>query len=191
MEPGAFTLAVLALLAVPGPTNTLLAAAGASGGFRESLPLIAAELAGYLLAILVLTLGLGGVVANNPALALGLKLAASLWLGWCAIGLWRQAGEGFAAIDRPVSFRRVFITTLLNPKALIFALVILPPGSGAALAAFATLVVLVATGWIGLGTALARSAGALMTPPRLWRGAALVLAAFATLLAGTAIAGSF
>jgi threonine/homoserine/homoserine lactone efflux protein len=36
-----FILAVLALLATPGPTNTLMAAAGAQRGLVRSLPLLA------------------------------------------------------------------------------------------------------------------------------------------------------
>jgi hypothetical protein len=43
---------IVALIA-PGPTNTLLAAAGLRHGVRHSLPLIAAELAGRLVSIFV------------------------------------------------------------------------------------------------------------------------------------------
>jgi threonine/homoserine/homoserine lactone efflux protein len=42
---------IIVVLITPGPTNTLLAAAGLRHGVRPSLPLIAGELAGYLVSI--------------------------------------------------------------------------------------------------------------------------------------------
>ncbi len=42
-------LALLVLLLTPGPTNTLMALAGAERGWTRALRLIPAELAGYLL----------------------------------------------------------------------------------------------------------------------------------------------
>ena len=49
-----FVAGTVSLLAIPGPTNTLLAASGASVGWSRSLHLLAAELGGYMLAILAL-----------------------------------------------------------------------------------------------------------------------------------------
>lgn len=195
MTAAAFAVAVLALLATPGPTNTLLAASGAAVGVRGSLRLVLAEICGYLLSILLLTGVLGGLVAAYPVVSIGLKLAASLWLTACAVRLWRQAGQGFSAAGATISMRRVFLTTLINPKAFIFALVILPRGDlldmAPWLAAFSALVVVVATCWIGFGAMIARSAGGLVTPLRIWRSAAVVLATFASMIAGSAIAAVY
>jgi len=44
---------IIVVLITPGPTNTLLASAGLRQGLQRSLPLIAAELAGYLASISV------------------------------------------------------------------------------------------------------------------------------------------
>nr|HML44513.1 lysine transporter LysE [Hyphomicrobium zavarzinii] len=56
-DPIAFSLAVLAILGTPGPTNTLLAASGALVGWRRSLPLIGAEGEGFRIAMGVLDAG--------------------------------------------------------------------------------------------------------------------------------------
>lgn len=190
-DPAAFLLAVLALLATPGPTNTLLAASGAGMGFGRSLRLVPAELSGYLLSILVLITLAGPLVAAHPMVAVGLKLVAGLWLGCCALCLWRGNGSDEQTDPARISARRVFVTTALNPKALVFALVIIPQGSPIQtapwLAAFSTLVILVAMAWIAFGAMMARSAGHLATPRRIRRAAALILAVFATMIAGAAI----
>jgi threonine/homoserine/homoserine lactone efflux protein len=192
-EPVAFLLAVVALLATPGPTNTLLAASGASEGVRASLRLMPAELAGYLLAILPLVLVAGPAVAATPAAATALKAAAAVWLAISAVRLWRDAGTGFVSTPRPVSPARVFVTTLLNPKALVFAFVVFPQGGGIALAAataaFVVLVLVVAASWIGLGSLITRAGRGWITPRIVSRTAALALAVFATLVAGSAVAG--
>ena len=44
IDPWLFMLAVATLLATPGPTNTLMATAGAMNGPRAAWPLLLAEL---------------------------------------------------------------------------------------------------------------------------------------------------
>ena len=191
-DPTTFILAVLALLATPGPTNTLLAASGAAMGFGRSLRLVPAELSGYLLSIIGLITLAGPLVAAYPMVAVGLKLVAGLWLGCCALCLWRGNASSDEAVPARISARRVFVTTALNPKALVFALVIIPQGSLGQtmpwLAGFSVMVILVAMAWIAFGAMVARSAGHLATPRRISRAAALVLAVFAMVIAGAAIA---
>jgi threonine/homoserine/homoserine lactone efflux protein len=191
-DPLAFILAVLALLSVPGPTNTLLAASGATAGFRRSLRIIPAEIGGYAVAISVLLILFAPIAASHPELPVLSRLLASLYLAWTALSLWRHAGRPIGSGAGQITFRRVFTTTLLNPKALVFAFVIFPPPQSPALpllaAIFAVLVVSVANGWIALGAALARSAGGIATPARIGRVAAVALTVFAVLIGSSAIA---
>lgn len=181
-----FAAAVVALLAVPGPTNTLLAAAGAERGVRPALPLLTAELGGYLLSTATLLLLLGPAVAAHPALATALKLAAGGYLLHSAWRLWR----GGAAAGGAVTWRRVFATTCLNPKGLVLAFAIFPAGAlPQAYALFAPLTSLCGLMWIVAGGALARASGAVATPRNVSRTAAIATAAFGTLLATAALAG--
>ena len=160
-DPVLFALTVLLILGTPGPTNTLLATAGATVGFRRALPLVPAEAAGYLIAILIIGLALGPAIAGVPAVAAGLRLAVGGYLAWLAVKLWRQGPVDLSAL--PVTPRQVFVTTLLNPKALVFALGVIPFGAERWwpwLLGFLGMLVGVALGWIALGSALGRVAGA-------------------------------
>lgn len=159
-HPLLFALAVLAVLATPGPTNTLLATSGAMVGVRRSLALVPAEAAGYSIAILTLGLVLGPVMAGQPLLAAALRAAVGAYLLALAWRLWRSGARGVVGtgLVRP---GQLFLTTLLNPKAIVFALGILPFGKAPVLPymlGFLGLLTAVALCWIGLGAMLGRVA---------------------------------
>lgn len=183
-SPLLFALAALALLATPGPTNTLLAASGAALGVRRSLPLIPAELAGYATAIGLLILLARPLVDAQAELDIAIRLGAGLWLAWSALHLWRDARTALA--PRPAGAGRLFLTTLLNPKALVFAFAIFPAeGLGTAMALFALLCAGAGTGWVLLGRTLAL--GGYLTPRRVCRATAVAHAGFAAMVAGSAL----
>ena len=180
-----FILAVLGLLAVPGPTNTLMAAAGAARGVRRSLPLLAGELGGYAVAITVWTELVGAAATREPMIGVAAKLLAALFLLWSAYRLWSKAGTHPVGAGG-ITLQRVFLTTLINPKGLVFAFAIFPPVGFIErlpyLGVFAVLVVLTALGWQTLGAATALSSRGLFTAVRVERACAVVLAVFAILL---------
>lgn len=187
MEHLTFIAGVLSLLAVPGPTNTLLAAAGAELGLRRAAGLLAAELTGYLLAILLMRAVLGGWIAAFPALGVGLRAAVVLYLLHLAVKLWRHGSQDSGDAP-PVTFRRVFTTTLLNPKALIFAFALLPQDRDIVallpwIAALAAQIVLVGFCWMSLGAALGKGLQGRVEAKLGYRLSAIVLALFAGLLA--------
>ena len=153
-----FALAVLGLLFTPGPTNTLLAVGGASRFGHGVVRLVPAELAGYMLAVVPVWLLGEGLVRAIPDVALVLQAVAAIWVGWLAAQLWRRrttADETAAS----VTTGRVFVTTLLNPKALVFGLVLLPQlqGNGwQGLGILALAILAVGTFWTGLGAVIGR-----------------------------------
>jgi threonine/homoserine/homoserine lactone efflux protein len=160
-EPTLFVLTVLLILGTPGPTNTLLAAGGGTVGFRRALPLVPAEASGYLITILTVGLVIGPIIASIPALALGLRLAVGAYLIRLAAKLWQHGVVDLTIA--PVTPGHLFLTTLLNPKALIFALGVIPFATvnwWLYLLCFLVLLVTMALGWIALGTILARAARA-------------------------------
>lgn len=165
MDLAAFLVAVLGLLAAPGPTNTLIALAGAQGSPKSApariLQLIPAELLGYLTVILPLAL-LGNDVLSHWSMASNmLKVAAALWVLVLAVRLWGKPDDD--PQHREVTPFQVFLTTLLNPKALVVALVLLPPAStpgfAERLALFLCLAAGVAVGWGHAGTLIGTDSG--------------------------------
>ena len=184
-DPALFALTVLAILATPGPTNTLLATAGAASGMRRALLLIPAEAAGYLIAILTLGLLLGPLVAASPALGMALRLVVGLYLLSLAWRLWQGANVLTSANTPIITPTRIFTTTLLNPKAIIFALGVVPfeaANVGLYLTGFAALTAMVALGWIGIGTAMGRVAAASGRTRIVPRVGATVVSTFAVML---------
>lgn len=190
----AFAIAVLLLLLTPGPTNTLLAVSGAARGVKASFPLIGAELGGYLTTILPLVFLAAPFLADQPVAALVIKLVSTLWVLLLAARLWTRPPS--AREPGAVTVASVYCTTVLNPKALIIGLALIPAASFAApetlltplpyLALFALLVMGVATCWLSAGAAILRRVAA--TNPLLFgRVAASFLVIFAISLAGRAI----
>lgn len=177
-------LAIAALLLTPGPTNTLVAVAAAERGFVRALRLIPAELAGYMAAVLPLVLAGPWLMDRVPGAATVITAAAALWVAVLAARLWHLPAPGAAPT---VTAGKLALTTFLNPKALVFGLVILPGDDlGPRLALFAGLIALVAALWAGLGTG---ALGATGRGTLIRRGAALWLGVLSVLLAARAIAG--
>lgn len=162
-SPVLFVLTVLAILWTPGPTNTLLATSGAAVGWRRSLALLPAEGAGYLISTLFLGLVFGPVVAGSPAIAMALRLIVGAYLLMLSLKLWRR---GAALTNEPAAVVRpshVFVTTLLNPKAIVFALGVIPFGSDRVIfyvVGFMAMVAVVGFGWVTAGAAMGNAARA-------------------------------
>lgn len=148
MSIAAFAYAVLALLAAPGPTNTLIGVAGAQGGMRRVFSILPYELAGYLAVVVPLAAIGQSVLADWPSISILVKLSAAAWVMVLAIRLWGAGADDEIGTVTPA---RVFVTTMLNPKALVFALVLLPPLGDAdflhRLALFCAMVLAVAVLW--------------------------------------------
>lgn len=145
----AMIAAVAALLLTPGPTNTLLAVAGAERGWRAALRLIPFELVAYLAVTVPLALAGAALEARLPLLRPALAGLAGIWVMVLAARMWRlPAAAGLGS----VSGWQVLVTTALNPKALVIGLVLLPGAMfGLRVLALSVLIACVAALWAALG----------------------------------------
>lgn len=158
-NPLIFAATVLGILFTPGPSNSLLATAGATVGFRLAWTLVAFETLAYILAVCFLHFALGPMIAKSPMIAGLVRLIVSAYLLWLAAKI--IASPLARENSSVVSGRDVFITTLLNPKAIVFAFVIIPfesSTSSAYLLAFAILILCAGTTWLICGATIGRIA---------------------------------
>jgi threonine/homoserine/homoserine lactone efflux protein len=127
--------------------------ASARNSFWRVPKLLPAELSGYLTTILALTWLGGELISFWPETTIVLKVAAAIWVMYLAAKLW-WAGNNDISYGS-VTAQRIYVTTMLNPKALVFALVLLPrptaPDFLPKLIIFAALVSIVAVIWGVIG----------------------------------------
>ena len=185
-----FVLGVGIVLIMPGPTNTLLAAAGLRQGMRRAARLAGAELAGYLVSISV-----WGSFLAHAAHSLGwlpplVRVASCVYVAYLAIRMWRMTFAFEASPQAELGLGTLFVATLLNPKAILFAGTIFPPAAFAqgsayliAMAIFAALLLPIGFAWIAFGAALGSGRLAWVNAKGMQRCASLVLGAFSLSLA--------
>jgi threonine/homoserine/homoserine lactone efflux protein len=201
LSPLAFAVASLALLSAPGPTNTLLASAGATLGWR-AWRLIFVEAAGYTIAICAMVLLLGPALATMPDFVIALKLAVAAWLMWTSVSMWRKGSKALRIEenkelwlstnrrDRLVRKRIVFVSTLLNPKCLVFAFGLMPSADTGVrnvlsyMAGLALIIMFAGSVWISVGSLIGRAGGT----PYVARTASVILACFSVALIGSTFA---
>lgn len=115
----------------PGPNMAYLAVLSASVGRRAGFAATAGVALGLLIVGLGAALGLAAVIANSRWLYEMLRWGGALYLLWLAWEGWRgeaetSPGKAAAAPRDSRYFLRGLVTNLLNPKAGVFYVAILP-----------------------------------------------------------------
>ncbi|RMQ47624.1 hypothetical protein ALQ04_04054 [Pseudomonas cichorii] len=189
---GSIFLTLLAVLAVPGPTNSLLFQTGMNRGFNaRSLQWVAAEWLAYVVQITAWGLTLDRVARDYPWVATLSKAFAVCFLFYIALKLWAMARSGHSdggQGDQPgLSPTGLFVATLSNPKGLFFASFVAPAGTFldsadylAFMSAFTAVVLPVGSAWVIFGACF----GSRLNSPRssrlLNKGVSMVIGLFAT-----------
>jgi threonine/homoserine/homoserine lactone efflux protein len=128
----AFALTCVVIEITPGPNMAWLAALSLSRGWRIGLAAVAGVALGLSVYGILAALGVAAIIENSTFLYETLRwggVAYLLWLAWDAwwsadeIALEESAGEDH---ERASAFRRGLMTNLLNPKAAVFYVAMLP-----------------------------------------------------------------
>ncbi|EJZ19045.1 hypothetical protein RCCGEPOP_22337 [Rhizobium sp. Pop5] len=117
----------------------------------RAITLLATVVFAYLAIVLPISSLAGPFLRAHPAVAQGVKLASATWMSYLALRLW---GIGSAPVAA-VGVRQLVITTLLNPKALIIGLTMVPRAPQASqmatIATLASAVMAASSIWLSIG----------------------------------------
>lgn len=187
-----YALLVGGIVVLPGMDMALVAASSLSGGLRSGLAALAGIVLGGLLHMAAGLLGLGLLLQNAPLLFNAVLLLGALYVGRLGLQILRAgalsataAGHAPGAGSGWRQLRRGLVTCLLNPKAALFSVTVLPQfmtrdlGRGLALAAItasAQVLVYGAVAWAAsAGTqrfqssaGFGRAVGALLVASAVW-----------------------
>jgi threonine/homoserine/homoserine lactone efflux protein len=128
----AFALTSLVIEMTPGPNMAYLAALSLSQGIRAGLAAVGGVALGLSVYGAVAALGLSAAIDNSPLLYEVLRWGGVVYLLWLAWEAWANEAEtapekaGDPDVGPGQAFRRGLITNLLNPKAAVFYVAVLP-----------------------------------------------------------------
>lgn len=129
---GGMALAALVMVLTPGPNMIYLVSRSIAQGRAAGLISLAGTAVGFLTYMTIANLGLAAVFTVVPWLYVGLKAAGVLYLAWLAWKSLRPGGTGLFE-PRPLKpdsrgklFGMGLITNLLNPKAAVMYLALIP-----------------------------------------------------------------
>lgn len=127
----AFALTALVIEITPGPNMTYLAALSLSSGMRTGFAAVAGIALGLMTYGVIAAFGLAAAIDHSPLLYGLLRWGGVAYLLWLAWEAWSGREVAPDAADdgeaRPwPAFRRGLITNLLNPKAAVFYVAVLP-----------------------------------------------------------------
>ncbi|OGB08416.1 MAG: lysine transporter LysE [Burkholderiales bacterium RIFCSPHIGHO2_12_FULL_69_20] len=125
---GAFVVAVIVFLAIPGPGNLALITSTGKGGLLGGLAATLGVIAGDQVLMWLAVAGVATLLSASPMLFAGVQWLGAgylAWLGWKMITA--QPGDApVLHIRAGQYFRQALTITLLNPKAIVFYMAFFP-----------------------------------------------------------------
>ena len=125
---GAFVVAIIIFLAIPGPGNLALLTATGKGGVRSGLAATLGVIAGDQVLLWLAVAGLSAVLINYPGLYSSVKWAGAAYLLGLGYSLFNsKPGDAPVLNMKPDHyFRQGLFITVLNPKAIVFYMAFFP-----------------------------------------------------------------
>ena len=125
---GAFVVAIIVFLAIPGPGNLALLTATGKGGVRAGMAATLGVIAGDQVLLWLAVAGLSAVLINYPGLYSSVKWAGAAYLMGLGYSLFNVKPGDAPVLDMKPDhfFRQGLFITVLNPKAIVFYMAFFP-----------------------------------------------------------------
>ena len=125
---GAFVIAILVFLLIPGPGNLALITSTSKGGIPGGLGATFGVIAGDQVLLWAAVAGVSAVMAAYPTAFHIVQWAGAIYLAWLGIKmlLAKPGDTPILQIKPRHYFRQALLITLLNPKAIVFYMAFFP-----------------------------------------------------------------
>ena len=125
---GAFVVAIIVFLLIPGPGNLALITSTSKGGIRGGLGATLGVIAGDQVLLWAAVAGVSAVMAAYPTAFHLVQWAGAIYLAWLGFKmLMAKAGDAPILQIKPRHYlRQALLITLLNPKAIVFYMAFFP-----------------------------------------------------------------
>jgi leucine efflux protein len=148
---GAFIVAVILFLMIPGPGNLALITATGKGGIRAGMACCFGGMAADQLLMWLAVAGVAALLAAYPAAFHAVQWLGAAYLGFIGYKLLmaKPGDKPTINIEPRQYFKQGFLITLMNPKAIVFYMAFFPlfvdPATHRGLLTFAVMAATVAT----------------------------------------------
>ena len=125
---GAFVVAIIVFLAIPGPGNLALLTATAKGGVRAGLAATLGVIVGDQALLWMAVAGVAALLLTNPGVFFAVQWLGAVYLVWLGARLLSaKPGDAPVLELQPHHYmRQAFVITVFNPKAIVFYMAFFP-----------------------------------------------------------------
>lgn len=125
---GAFVVAIIVFLAIPGPGNLALLTATAKGGVRAGMAATLGVIAGDQALLWMAVAGVATLLITYPAAFAVVQWVGAAYLAWLGFKLvTAKPGDAPVLELKPHHYlRQAFVITVFNPKAIVFYMAFFP-----------------------------------------------------------------
>ena len=129
----AYLLTIFVLIVIPGPSVLFVVSRGVALGRRAALATVVGNTAGLAVLVVVVSLGLGSIVARSIEVFTAIKLAGAAYMVFLGIRMLRDRRKLATMMDATIApkglsrmLREGFVVGVTNPKAMILLTAVLP-----------------------------------------------------------------